>query len=109
MAIFLEKLIEFYNEDSTDPFNIYGLAIEYLKTDSEKSQELFEELLKNHPEYIATYYHAAALYLQKNKINLAEKTYQKGIEVATKLNKSHALNELKRAYQGFLDEYSSDE
>lgn len=100
----LEKLIEFYNEEPADPFNIYGLAIEYLKTDLFKSKELFENLLENHSEYIATYYHAAALYIQLEKLDLAEKTYQKGIEMAKKLNKNHALNELKRAYQAFLDE-----
>lgn len=102
--MFLEKLIDFYKEDPKDPFNIYGLAIEYLKTDSGKSQLLFEELLRNHPKYIATYYHAAALYFQKSELKLAKITYLTGIDMATKLNKNHALNELKRAYQGFLDE-----
>jgi Tfp pilus assembly protein PilF len=100
----LEKLIEFYEEDPTDPFNIYGLAIEYLKTDLQKSKALFEELISIYPEYIATYYHAAALYLQLGETSLAENTYKTGIEMAQKLNKNHAFNELKRAYQAFLDE-----
>lgn len=104
MNSLLQNLQEFHKEDPQDPFNIYGLAIEYLKTDTKKTRELFEELLQNNEEYIPTYYHAAALYLAIGDNELAENTYKKGIEMATKLNKNHALNELKRAYQSFLDE-----
>jgi Tfp pilus assembly protein PilF len=104
MISLLQNLLEFYKEDPKDPFNIYGLAIEYLKTDIEKTRELFEELLQNHEEYIPTYYHAAALYLAIGNKEFAENTFRKGIEIATKLNKYHALNELKRAYQSFLYE-----
>jgi tetratricopeptide (TPR) repeat protein len=104
MADLLEKLKEFYKEDPSDPFNIYALAIEYLKSDLEKAEFYFEELLANYPEYIATYYHAAALFLQKNQFEKAEETFKKGIEMAQRLNKAHAFNELKRAYQAYLDE-----
>ncbi|MES2798291.1 MAG: tetratricopeptide repeat protein [Bacteroidota bacterium] len=100
----INELQVFYNEDPSDPFNIYGLAIEYLKSDWVKSRKYFEELLLNHEDYIATYYHAAALYLQINELELAEKTYLKGIEIAKRLGKAHALNELKRAYQSYLEE-----
>ena len=104
MSILLEKLIDFYKEDPSDPFNIYALAIEYTKWDTQKAKNYFEELLKNHPSYIPTYYHAAALFSQLNEPDLAKMTYEKGIEMAEKLNKMHALRELKSAYLNFLDD-----
>lgn len=104
MINLLLQLQQFYKEDPSDPFNIYALAIEYLKTDLMRSKALFEELLNNHSTYIAAYYHAAALYIQLNEMELAESTYKEGIEMAQKLHKNHALSELKRAYQSFLDE-----
>ena len=63
----LSQLQQFYKEEPTDPFNIYALATEYLKTDLIQSKLLFEELLNNHSAYIATYYHAAALYMLLNE------------------------------------------
>lgn len=104
MTQFLSQLLQFYSEEPTDPFNIYALAIEYQKTDIPKAQFYFEELLKNYPEYTATYYHAAALYLQINKPELAREVFLKGLEITEKLNKNHANGELKRAYRSFLDE-----
>jgi tetratricopeptide (TPR) repeat protein len=100
----LENLLAFYEEDPTDPFNIYALAIEYLKTEPEKSRTFFETLLTNYPEYIATYYQAAAFFVDRNEYEIAKKIYTGGIDMAHKLNKQHALNELKRAYQQLLDE-----
>ncbi len=104
MTQLLSQLIQFYNDDPADPFNIYGLALEYRKFDLEKAEYYFQELLKNHPEYIATYYHAAAFFIDLSKYNLAQATYLKGIEIAENLNKNHALSELKRAHRAFLDE-----
>jgi tetratricopeptide (TPR) repeat protein len=104
MTPLLENLKEFYREEPTDPFNIYALATEYLKSDLVKARELFEKLLEKFPNYIATYYHAAALYSQINEMELADITYRNGIRIAELLNKNHALMELKRAYRSFLDE-----
>ncbi len=104
MSILLEKLIDFYKEDPSDPFNIYALAIEYAKFDTQKAKIYFNELLTNHPAYIPTYYHAAALFSQLHEPDLAKMTYEKGIEMAEKLNKMHALRELKSAYLNFLDD-----
>ncbi len=104
MSKILATLEQFYQEDPMDPFNIYGLALEYSKTDLPKAKLFFENLLQNHPEYIATYYHAAALYCQLNEFDLAENTYKKGISIAEKLGKNHAMIELKRAFLAFQEE-----
>ncbi len=104
MSNLLTQLLAFYKEDPADPFNIYGLALEYQKIDIEKAISFFEELLKNHPNYIATYYHAAALYDSIGNVEQANNVYLKGIAVAKEFKKNHALAELERSYQSFLIE-----
>lgn len=97
----IAQLKQFLKEEPEDPFLKYALAMEYLDTEPSKSRELFESLLENHPDYIGTYYHAAALYAEMDQRELAEKTYQTGIEKAKALNEAHALKELKTAYLNF--------
>ena len=80
------------------------MATELLKFDLQAARQLFEELITNHPNYWATYYHAAALYTTLEEFDLAEQTYQKGIEITANLQNEKALKELKGAYQMFLDE-----
>lgn len=98
----LEQLMSFYVEDPNDPFNLYALANEYKTTYPKKALKYFEILLNNHPEYIATYYHLAHLYIELEKDDQAQATFEKGIIIATKNNESLALRELKSAYDEFL-------
>jgi tetratricopeptide (TPR) repeat protein len=100
----LELLQQFYNEDPHDPFNIYGLALEYLKTDLLKSRELFEKLLTSHREYIPTYYHAAKLYAELDDRDRAISVYRDGIEQAKRLQDQKALRELQSAYNELVFE-----
>jgi tetratricopeptide (TPR) repeat protein len=100
----IEKLLQFLKEDPDDAFTKYALAIEYTSTDKSKAILYFEDLLKNHREYIGTYYHAAHLYVELDNPDKAKEVFEKGIEVAEKLKNHHALRELKAAYQNFLYE-----
>ena len=97
----VNQLIKFIEEDPNDPFPKYALALEYLQFDKQKSLELFEDLLKNHPDYIGTYYHAGNLFSELDLREAAETTFQNGIERATALNETHALKELNTAYLNF--------
>lgn len=97
----IKKLEKFIEEDPMDPFPKYALAIEHLQINKAKSKELFDDLLKNHPDYIGTYYHAADLYAELGDRDNAERIYELGIEKAQVLNESHALKELKSAYLNF--------
>ncbi len=99
----IEQLLTFLEEEPNEPFNLYALALEYTKTDSEKATDYFEQLLSKHPNYVATYYHVGKLYEELEMEDKAETAYQKGIEVATQQNEALALRELKNAYQEFLD------
>lgn len=97
----IAQLEKFLQEDPFDPFTKYALALEHLDSNKEKSLELFEDLLKNHSEYVGTYYHAAALYAELGNRERAEAIYEKGIDVAKAQNEAHALRELQSAYTNF--------
>ena len=100
----LEILRQFVAEEPQDPFNHYALATELLKTDKQEAKTIFEYLVKNHADYLATYYHLGALYVELGENDLALATYEEGIELAQKIGNEKALKELKGAYQMFLDE-----
>ena len=104
MANRLQQLQEFYESDPQDPFNIYALALEYLKVDTQKARTLFDELLSLHSEYLPTYYHAAKFFVESGERELAIDTYEKGMAVAQKLNDQKALRELKSAYDELIFE-----
>lgn len=99
----LEQLLIFLKEEPHEPFNIYAIALEYIKNDGEKALTYFEQLLQQHPDYVATYYHAGKLYEELEMEEKAENAYKKGIETATRQNEALALRELENAYQEFLD------
>lgn len=100
----LELLLQFYNDEPSDPFNAYALAIEYLNSDVSLAQKYFDQLLAQHPDYLPTYYHAAALYARLEQHDKAATIYQKGIILAQNQQNSKALQELRRAYQQLQDE-----
>lgn len=102
----INQLEKFRLEDPTDPFTKYALALEYLDINKTKSAELFDDLLKNNPNYIGTYYHAAALFTDLDEISKAEAIYKCGIAKAQELNEAHALKELQSAYLNF--QYEND-
>lgn len=100
----LELLLQFYKEDPSDPFNAYALAMEYQNSDATKAKAYFDVLLEQHPDYLPTYYHAAALYAALEKNNEADTLFQKGIQLALHQHNTKAHQELQRAYRQFLDE-----
>lgn len=102
----VNQLEKFLREDPNDPFTKYALALEFLNTNNIKSAELFDNLLENHPNYIGTYYHAAALFTSLNQLEKAESIYVTGIRTAKELGESHALKELESAYLNF--QYEND-
>lgn len=100
----LKILFEYLADEPNEPFNIYALAMEYINKDNTKALFYFEKLLNEHPDYVPTYYHAAALYFEMSEIEKAAQTYIVGIEKAHQQHKTKAYDELKRAYRMFLDE-----
>ena len=100
----LTNLLAFYDEDPADPFNIYALALEYLKSSPEKAEVFFNILLKDHRDYLPTYYHAADFFASKEDTDKAEKIYKDGIALSLTQSNVKAHQELQRAYRNFLDD-----
>ena len=100
----LEKLLVFYEEDPGDPFNLYALALEYQKHDARKAVAYFDQLLEDFPTYLPTYYHAAQLFGNRGENEKANRTFHKGIELATEQGNAKTQQELVRALRMFEDE-----
>jgi hypothetical protein len=103
------KRIEFLEEDlkagSNDPFVLYSLALEYREVDQSKSLSLFEQLLKDHPNYEATYFPYAELLLETEQLEEAAFIFKKGIILLEKTKNLKALAELRNAWQNAQIEY----
>jgi tetratricopeptide (TPR) repeat protein len=85
------------NLDPMDPFNHYLLAMEYQKEGALKeSFDLFEEIIIQFPDYVATYYTYANALLASDKEDKAEKIIRQGINEAEKKGAAKALKELKQ-------------
>jgi tetratricopeptide (TPR) repeat protein len=96
----ITRLLEFLESEPNDPFLNYALATEYVVL-GEPSLALtyFEELVKNHSDYVGTYFHLGKLYETLGRKEDAITTYQQGINVATKQQNAHARSELQAVYQ----------
>lgn len=100
----IDILKQYIIEEPNDPFNIYALASEYISEEPENALKLYEELLKDHPDYLGTYYQAGKLYQAFQQNEKAKETFEKGISLAFKQQKSKTLNELRSALNEILDE-----
>jgi hypothetical protein len=93
----LEQLLRFLEEEPNDPFNIYAVAIEYLRLDSGKAVPFFETLVAKHPFYIPTYYTFGKLLQQQKTFPRAREIFNCGIEKARAAKDVKALGELQNA------------
>lgn len=98
----LEQLEAFYREDPHDPFNLYALALEYMKVDPSKALLSLEKLRKEKREYLPTYYQLAKLYEADEAYDQAELIYREGLEVSDLQKDEHTFKELEKALQQML-------
>ena len=100
----LSQLKQFAVEDPDDPFNLYALALEYLKTDPVKAISFFDQLVQTHTNYLPTYYPYAHLLIEQKENEKAEQIFLHGIEIAKSRNETKTLKELQGAYQDWVYE-----
>lgn len=93
----LHQLLQFLEEDHNDPFNIYALALEYQKLDSEKALTFFNALLESHADYVPTYYSLGKLYEELDEKEKAIETFENGIVKARNQNDFKTMRELQNA------------
>ncbi len=100
----IQQLIRFVQEEPNEPFNVYALAMEYVTDNPAQARAYFDDLLTRFPDYLPTYYHAAALYAESNDRERAAVLYEKGIDLARTQQNQKTLLELQRAQQAFEDD-----
>jgi len=94
----IELLKTFIQEDPSDPFNHYALALEYVKTgDIEVARIHFQYVYENHASYLANYYQFGKLEESVGNMEMASKLYKQGIKIARSIGDSKTAAELQSA------------
>jgi tetratricopeptide (TPR) repeat protein len=94
----LENLKSLVEQNPTDPFLLYGLAMEYRRMgELEAAIERFAELIAQNPEYVPAYFQYGQTLERAGKPDLASGVYTNGIAAATRKGDRHASSELSGA------------
>jgi predicted Zn-dependent protease len=97
-------LNEVLEQNPSDAFARYGLAMEYSNTgEVERALEEFGKLLATHPDYTAGYFMAAQTLAKADRTEEAKKMLADGIASAKKTGNGHAQAEM----EGMLVELGS--
>ncbi|MEM7163251.1 MAG: tetratricopeptide repeat protein [Bacteroidota bacterium] len=92
---FMEEMLD---TNPNDPFLLYAIAVEYRnKGEEKKTEQIFTKLVKEHPEYLPSYYQLGQILEKKGKMSKAIALYRKGKVLAEKANDQKALGELSEA------------
>jgi len=94
----LEQLQQMLLQEPGDIFLQYAVAIEYFSAgEFEKALNDLKKILAENPDYLAGYYQTGKCYEELKQFEEAKVIYQKGVELATKQQKTKTLNELREA------------
>jgi Tfp pilus assembly protein PilF len=101
----LQQILEFLEEDPTDGFLRYALALEYSKEgDLDRAGNLLLQLIEQESSYVPSYYQMGKIYEAKNEREKAQAIYLKGISVSKNDANQKMHLELKEAYQLLLED-----
>lgn len=96
----LEILKSMVEQNPTDAFARYGLAMEYRNSgDLESAVAEFRTIMANNPDYSPAYFHGGQTLERLGHLEEARAVYQKGVEVTVRIGNEHARSEM----QGALD------
>lgn len=104
MSLRIEQLNQFIKDDPEDPFNHYALALEYCKSDEKRALEIFENVVKNHEQYLPAYYQLARLYARVGQKEKAIQTFNDGIAIARGQRDLKTLRELNAGLEELLED-----
>ncbi len=100
----IEQLLQFLTTNPDDNFLQHALALEYIKIGKDAdARKTFESLLNRDADYVASYYHLAALLVRSGEDKLAKEWYEKGMAAAKKARDNHSYNELQSAFEDLAD------
>jgi tetratricopeptide (TPR) repeat protein len=87
-------------QNPTDSFARYGLAMEYRNTgDLQSAMAEFRSLMSINPDYSPAYFHGGQTLERLGLLDEAREVYTKGVEVTIRTGNEHARSEM----QGALD------
>jgi tetratricopeptide (TPR) repeat protein len=100
------KMIETMLETNPkDSFLHYAAALEHQKSgDINAAIKIMQKIVKNDPDYLASYYQLGKMLEEKNKVEDAVEVYKAGKSIAKKQNDMKTLGELSEALM-LLDVY----
>jgi tetratricopeptide (TPR) repeat protein len=100
------KMIETMLETNPkDSFLHYAAALEHQKNgEIPTAIKIIQKIIKNDPEYLASYYQLGKMLEERNKVEDAVEVYKSGKSVARKQNDMKTLGELSEALM-LLDVY----
>ena len=100
----VETLKKFIAAQPADPFPRYGLAQEYKNAGQlAEARAEFELLMRDHPDYTATYLHAGNVLLALGARTEARAIFERGVEVCRRRGDGHAMSELEGALSSLDD------
>jgi predicted Zn-dependent protease len=102
----MDSLKQILEQDPTNAFARYGLAMEYAGTgQTNAALEEFERLLRDNPDYTAGYFMAAQTLAKAGREADAKQRLVDGMACARRTGNQHALREM----QAMLDEMEMPE
>jgi tetratricopeptide (TPR) repeat protein len=94
----IKMLQEYIQDDPSDTFSRYALALEYAKIgEASKAIEYLKQLRIIDSEYLALYYQLGKLLQQIGLLDAAVEVFKAGIVVAQKQQNRHTESELRGA------------
>lgn len=94
----IEQLREFLQKKPQDYFLRHALALELIKAEQlTEAKALLENILKEKPDYVGSYYVLGKLLEKMNEPEAAEAVYEKGMAQAKALGDNHTFSELRSA------------
>ena len=91
-------MLQMLKDNPKDCFLNYAIALEYAKEgENEKAISIFEVLITEEANYLATYYQLGKLYEVKGEIQKALDVYRKGIGIAKQKEDVKTIGELEEA------------
>ena len=74
----------FLRDDPDDPFTRFALAQEHARRgEADRALGYYEGLVREHPDYVGTYYHLGGLYRALGRDDEARAALRAGVAVAT--------------------------
>lgn len=91
----LQKMLE---RTPTDPFLLYGMALEYKKaSELQSALEYLDKTIQADAGYCYAYFQRGQVLEQIGDLTAAKQAYRDGIDAATKKGDAHARSELEGA------------